>query len=150
MLRALLAWLLVSMPAGPVPTAVDRSISLLNYRFVGLPSDSDSAGRTNELWTIRNKGPALHEFVVLRLRDSTELPAIDDWITRGASRLLPPAPVVVSVEALIPGEAVTRRVRLEPGLYVVLCMVPAGRNANGEIRDHTHLGMRSTFVIGAD
>jgi len=32
-------------------------------------------------------------------------------------------------------------------LYVVLCFVPAGLGADGEIIDHAHPGMRQTFVV---
>lgn len=69
---------------------------------------------------MRNTGRALHHLLMLRLRDSSSLPAIDDWIARGHSELLPPAPIAVSVSALLSGEAVTRRVVLQPSLYLAL------------------------------
>ena len=125
----------------------DRSISLVNYAFIGLPSASVAEVARTEQWTIRNDARALHQVQVLHLPDSSSLPAVDQWIARGASALLPPAPLVVNVPALLPGASTTQRVNLEPGVYVVLCFVPAGRDTTGALVNHVHLGMRQTFVV---
>ncbi|WP_373068529.1 hypothetical protein [Gemmatimonas sp.] len=84
---------------------------------------------------------------MLRLRDSSSLASVEAWKRQGASELLAPAPIALKVDAMLPGASIVRRVRLEPGLYVVLCLVPQGRGADGAIVDHAHLGMQQTFVV---
>jgi hypothetical protein len=126
-----------------------RAVSLVDYAFIGLPAVVNPAPARREQWIVRNKGRALHEVLVLRLRDSSEFGAVDAWIARGASELLPPAPIALRVAALLPGEAARRELSMEPGVYIALCFVPAGRGTDGAIMDHAHLGMRHTFVVGA-
>ncbi|MCU0646360.1 MAG: hypothetical protein MUF00_00075 [Gemmatimonadaceae bacterium] len=148
MLHALLGLLVGPSPAtAPAATESARTVTLVNYALVGLPADSGSSTTRDEQWTVRNAGPALHQLLVLRLRDSTDLPEVAAWIARGASVLLPPAPIVLNTDALLRNESFTQRVRLTPGLYLALCFVPQGRDAAGEIVDHSHLGMRYTFVV---
>lgn len=124
-----------------------RAVSLVNYAFQELPSQDVRPRSDTELWTIRNESSALHQLQILRLRDSSHLADVDAWIARGAPALLPPAPLIANVAALLPGASVQQRVRLEPGLHVVLCFVPAGRDSTGTIVSHAHLGMRQTFVV---
>jgi hypothetical protein len=124
-----------------------RDVSLVNYAFNGLPRTDVAVTARTEEWTIRNAARALHQIQVLHLPDSSSLPAVDEWIARGASLLLPPAPLAVNVPALLPGASTTKRVKLEAGVYVVLCFVPAGRDSLGSIVNHAHLGMRQTFVV---
>lgn len=124
-----------------------RHVSLVNYAFNGLPRADVALAAQAEVWTIRNGARALHQIQVLHLADSSRLPAVDQWIARGASPLLPPAPLAVNVSALLPGASTTQRVNLQAGVYVVLCFVPAGRDSSGTIVNHAHLGMRQTFVV---
>lgn len=118
----LLLWLLLH-PVDPEPISApvhSRSVSLVDYAFAGLPNASVAEAAHTE-----------------------------EWIARGASALLAPAPLIVNVPAMLPDASTTRRVKLEPGVYVVLCFVPAGRDASGAIVNHVHLGMRQTFVVAS-
>lgn len=138
-------------PIGATSDAVpeaNRAISLVNYAFVGLPQATGLTPARVEQWTIRNDARALHQVQVLHLRDSTSLPAVDQWIASGYSPLLVPAPLIVNVAALLPGATASQEVQLEPGVYVVVCFIPAGRDAQGALVNHAHLGMRQTFVVG--
>jgi hypothetical protein len=134
--------------AGPtIAPERSRDVALINYAFNGLPPADVAVSARTEVWTIRNGARALHQIQMLHLADSSSLPAVDQWIARGASPLLPPAPLAVNVAALLPGASTTQRVNLQAGVYVVLCFVPAGRDSSGTIVSHAHLGMRQTFVV---
>ncbi len=72
----------------------------------------------------------------------------DTWLDDGTPLGREPGIVSTPVEILLTGETRTRTVTLEPGLYVVYCLVPTGHRAGGgDIEQHFMRGMRATFVV---
>ena len=124
-----------------------QRILLVSFAFTGLPSASVAEAEKTEQWTIRDEARALNQIEISYLADSSRMPAVDQWIARGASVLLPRAPLVVDVPALLPGASTTQRVKLVPGVYVMLCFLPAGRDASAALVNHVHRGRLRTFVV---
>lgn len=131
------------------PRAITRDVTLYEFTFSGLPQQPIRRPGGEETWRVQNTGRELHEVTVLRLADSSSLGDVDAWVAGGASLLLPPAEVALHIDALLPGAEADRTIRLDAGVYVVICLVPIERRGNGSFEHHADRGMRTTFVVSS-
>lgn len=147
----LLAVLLMTLaadrpPAAPLTTM--RTIDLTEFAFAGLPPADRAIASGVEQWSVTNRGRQLHQVHMVRVADSTALARVHAWLDDGTPLGREPGIVSTPVEILLTGETRTRTVSLEPGLYVVYCLVPTGHRAGGgDIEQHFMRGMRATFVV---
>jgi hypothetical protein len=153
-MHGLLAVLLMTLAADGLPTprpVTTRTIDLTEFAFVGLPSTDRAITAGVEQWSITNRGRQLHQVHMVRVTDSTALARVDRWLDDGTPLGREPGIVSTPGEILLTGETRTRTVTLEPGLYVVYCLVPTGHRAGGgDIEQHFMRGMRATFVVQRD
>jgi hypothetical protein len=138
----------VLLPTQTYPPATTRTVTLADYRFIDLPSANEALAPAVERWIVLNTGRQLHQLEMRRLADSTALPAALAWLDAGTPTLGAPGLDVPVSDVLLRGERTSRQVLLQPGLYLVYCLVPTGRRtADHEIEQHVMVGMRSTFVV---
>jgi hypothetical protein len=148
---ALLAVLLMTLAADrspAVPPTTMRTIDLSEFAFAGLPPTDRVIAAGVEQWSVTNRGRQLHQVHMVRIADSTALARVHAWLDDGTPLGREPGIVSTPVEILLTGETRTRTVILEPGLYVVYCLVPTGHRAGGgDIEQHFMRGMRATLVV---
>jgi uncharacterized cupredoxin-like copper-binding protein len=109
--------------AGSTTTAFSRAkasakidLDLVDFSFVGMPAQ---ASGPTLFFTAVNKGPSEHEIVIAD-QDGKELAAVKPF-AKGDKRDL--------------------AVELQPGTYVIQCLVKQGDQT------HAQLGMKNTFVV---
>jgi hypothetical protein len=108
----------------PEPEA-DVSATMVEYAF-GLPEQIKSGP---QLWEIANEGHLIHEMVIFRVDDDATLPEVTETLMtamQAAQNGFPEIPYesTFSWMAMSPGGHAWVQVDLEPGKYVVVCLVP--------------------------
>lgn len=115
-----------------------RDVAMTEYAFSGLDEELD-AGVT--AFVLRNDGAEDHEIGVYLVPDGTSL-SPEELFADGAPRL-----ERVGGSELPPGEGVATFMDLEPGRYVVACLLPVDPS-DDESPSHAAEGMLTELVVG--
>jgi hypothetical protein len=119
-----------------LPPARD-TVTLRDFTFEG--PDSIPAGP--QTFLVRNRGPHEHHLAIARLLPGKTLAdALLEFSTSGAPSA---TEVLGGVAGLAVGEANLLPIALEPGAYVLICLVPDP--ATG--REHVALGMIRSLTV---
>lgn len=132
---------------GEAPTA-SAEISLIDYGFEGLPESVSVGGH---VWSVTNKGPQVHELMVLKLAEGVTVDMVMEMMsapppegTPSAEPVGPPPFTLVSGVAPISVEAVNYlELDLEAGSHAAICFVPDA--ASG--MPHAMMGMLVGFEV---
>lgn len=146
---ALAALLALSACGSEADEASDRAaavprIEAREYSYV-LPKQEVKGGVTSIEFA--NTGTQMHEFSLGRLAPGATLARYESELTDGDNRA-PGKDVardVGGVPVLSPGRRVTVTRKLEPGIYVLVCYIPAPDG-----KPHIEHGMIGTFEVAGD
>jgi uncharacterized cupredoxin-like copper-binding protein len=110
-------------------TTGDVIVTMEDFSLAATPGTFAPGDVTFE---IRNDGPSVHEFVVIRTDEAPDaLPVENGSIPEDQ------IDVVDEVEDIAPGTDTSLTVNIEPGSYVLVCNLPA----------HYEAGMHSAFTV---
>jgi len=105
--------------------------------------DKDSASSGEVIFNIKNNGPSVHEFVVLRTDLAPDqLPTSQENGVTVADEEAPGIESVDEVEDIASGASANLKVNLSPGNYVLICNVPKDGG-------HYVLGMHTAFTVSS-
>ena len=119
--------------SGGAATAI--GVNLKDFSIAALKT-SAAAGSVN--FSIKNAGPSVHEFVILKTDAiPTQLPTKVEDGAKAADEEGTGVAHIDEVEDIAAGATASLSVNLTPGNYVFICNLPG----------HYHLGMSTGFVV---
>lgn len=105
--------------------------------------DKGSASSGEVTFNIKNDGPSVHEFVVLKTDLAPDqLPTTQEGGVTIADEEAPGIDSVDEVEDIASGASADLKVNLQPGNYVLICNIPKDGG-------HYVLGMHSGFTVSS-
>lgn len=115
----------------------DRSVVLKDFAFE-MPAEV-KAGK--QIWEITNRGPQLHEMVIVKLAPDKTMADLVAFFQSPAGA--PPFEAIGGMQGLSMDKSAWLALDLEPGNYVAFCVVPDA--ASGKA--HAELGMLMPFTV---
>lgn len=105
--------------------------------------DKGSASSGEVTFNIKNDGPSVHEFVILKTDLAPDqLPTTQESGVTIADEEAPGIDSVDEVEDIASGASADLKVNLQPGNYVLICNIPKDGG-------HYVLGMHSGFTVSS-
>ncbi len=125
--------------AGPKAPKADATITMNDYGYK--LSGSLAAGR--RVLKLVNAGPQEHHAMLQRLMAGRTLADVNRWQAGGRKGERPVEPVFWGTTRQSPGAILYATVDLEPGGYIIICLVPDSKDG----RPHVDHGMRGEFRV---
>lgn len=129
----------VTAAAGTPATApaADVTVGLADYAFT--VKGALTAGK--HTIKVENSGPQPHEIEIVRLAPGKTMKDLASWMDKPNGP--PPANAIGGVDAIAPGITAYSTVDLTPGNYLMLCLIPDGKDG----KPHVEHGMMKEFKV---